>query len=252
MSKSTSKIHVLALCGSVLALSGCGNTPIDDGSGFLKTKSGEMISWPTGSTVVFQTDSSVPQELRKQIALGEDDLNKELTRVKVSVQLQSSQAPKIKKSIYSVIGDGKNGIYFLPEPWPWMHEKGKENSDAMTVIKNDGSTIVEADIFYRVSSFSAKYSMAGQYYNNPATPNKQIAGTSTNQFVLNADANISVVDKDSEWTKVGFIHECMHALGFTHINNEKDSIMNPVVSITLYSSPFSPGDIQRLRTLYSE
>lgn len=236
----------------LLALGGCGYGLVDDGSGFLKTKSGQMVAWPSGGAVRFETDPSVPNELREQIALGQENINNEIERVQVSVRLQSSQAPRITKNKDDVIGDGINGIYFLPEPWPWPATgKGRE-SHAMTVLRNKGTVIVEADIFYRASAFSAKYS-------GPAHTTKQESvsllkdsdpNITLDQIALNTQYVTPALGRDEKWTKVAFIHECMHALGFTHVTDDPDSIMYPTVSTSLYENPFSAGDLSRLQLLY--
>jgi len=238
----------LLLVVVLLALSGCGGELVDDGSGFLKTKSGAKVSWPTGTTVHFVTDSSVPDELREHINGGQNNINAEVSRVKISVQTQKSTAPRAEGSAENVIGDGVNGIYFLPEPWPWAKTEGKENSDAMTVLINRGDKITEADIFYRVSTYSKTYSLE--------TPPEEAAldaaaasdGEHVSTHVMNGSYQGSI-SADDRWTKVAFIHECMHALGFTHVN-ERDSIMFPSVSNLLYENPFSKKDLFRLKSLY--
>lgn len=243
-----SKLSIIALAATV-SLSSCGYQLVDDGSGFLKTSSGELVAWPTGETIIFETDSSVPNELREHIAKGEEDINSTINRVQISVRLQSSQAPRIKKSKNDVIGDGVNGIYFLPEPWPWAKEKGKENTDAMTVLINKGTKIVEADIFYRISSFSAKYAIPESSQTEfTINENPELA---LNQFALTTESTeTNQVTRDEKWTKVAFIHECLHALGFTHVLNETDSIMYPSISTSLYNNPFSTRDLLRLDRLY--
>lgn len=243
----------LILTVIMLALSGCGNQLVDDGSGFLKLSSGQLVAWPNGKEVEFETDDSVPTDLREQIQLGQEALNEQLGRVQVSVQLQQSNAPKIKKSKDDVIGDGKNGIYFLAEPWPWAKVKGKEESGAMTVVINRGAKIVEADIFYRSSIYSEKYSLAGQKTSNVSVETTPIVSATSDgirTFVIDEAADQFVADHDERWTKVAFIHECMHALGFTHRLPERDSIMYPSISTGLYDNPFSDKDILRLRKLY--
>ncbi|HVJ64050.1 MAG TPA: hypothetical protein VM901_02235 [Bdellovibrionota bacterium] len=239
----------LLLAVVLLALSGCGGELVDDGSGFLKTKSGDKVSWPTGTTVQFVTDTSVPDELRTHIHAGQDDLNAQLGRVKINVQTQKSTAPRAEGSADNVIGDGVNGIYFLPEPWPWATTKGKENSDAMTVLINRGNEITEADIFYRVSTYSKTYNLETPPEESALEAAAARDGEHVSTHVMNGSYQESV-SADDRWTKVAFIHECMHALGFTHVLDERDSIMYPTVSNLLYDHPFSTGDIFRLKSLY--
>ncbi len=240
--RSFSLILVIVL----LALSGCGGQLVDDGSGFLKTQSGELVSWPSGSKVQFVSDESVPTELREHIYLGQEDLNSELGRVSVHVEVEKSSAPKFRNDVEKVSGDRVNGIYFLPEPWPWANTKGKENSDAMTVLINRGSTIVEADIFYRASTYSKSYDGS----DNALIINTNSSDSAVNTFILNTSFAESALGSDEKWTKVAFIHECMHALGFTHLKNERDSIMHPSISNLMYENPFSTNDLLRIKKLY--
>jgi hypothetical protein len=239
------RIFSLLIAIVLLALSGCGQELLDDGSGFLKTKSGDYVSWPSGSKVYFKSDVSVPVKHREHIYLGQEDLNANLGRIQIQVQLEGSSAPKIRRSVDDVIGDGVNGIYYLPEPWPWAEVKGKEDSDAMTVLINRGATIVEADIFYRISTFS-KYSDEALGEDRP----RMVSGFATNEFIMNSEQQNPKIGFDERWTKVAFIHEAMHAIGFTHKSDERDSIMYNFVSSLLYENPFSLNDLDRIKRLY--
>jgi hypothetical protein len=129
------------------------------------------------------------------------------------------------KDLYSSLQDNVNGHY-LDNNWA---KTGKPDDVLATTIWNNGfdaSIIAKADIRFNTQNYLIGDSMT-----------------------LKAKDNKDVVDMQSL-----ALHELGHLLGLAHISEDVDSlsIMNPALFIGegLATRELSPGDIERIQTVY--
>lgn len=240
------------IVATLIILSGCGGkTSVrkDCPCGFYTTSSGKMLHWNDGEKITFSFQKDFPKDLRPSVSAAAHNYNRLFRNTRLTLDPELELAPVMKNlDPQSVSGDGVNGVYWVPEPWPW---KDKDpNSDAMTVVLFEKNRIVEADVFFRSRSFDG-----------PVTfPNESLYSSiigDGNSLLTEAGAGLSTepseITKGSSanvrWAYVIGVHEFGHALGRVHAHQE-DSIMHATVGLDSLQHPFSSFDLDSFSKAY--
>lgn len=244
---------------ALLVLAACGAQPErnvrkDCDCGFYTDASGKkMLLWPDGDKVVFHFNKDVPQDLRPALSAGAQSYNLILATTRIELDVHQEDAPAIvggKPS--SVSGDGVNGVYWVPEPWPW---KDKDPSAAaMTVVLFENGHIKEADVFFRASSYDGPvYAPNGAVKSTPMGSKVKETEFRNAAAGLRTEGASHITDgatANVKWSYMLAIHEFGHALGRIHSKNE-ESIMYPKVGIDDIAHPFSEYDLEILGKGYT-
>lgn len=243
---------------ALLVLTACGQPEgtvrKDCDCGFYTDASGKkMLHWADGDKIVFHFNKNVPNELRPAFSAGAQSYNLILATTRIELDVHQEDAPAIvdgKPS--SVSGDGVNGVYWVPEPWPW---KDKDpNADAMTVVLFENGRIKEADVFFRAQSYDGPvYAPNGAVKAVPAGSKVKETEFKNVAAGLRADSASHVTDGATANVKWGYmlaIHEFGHALGRIH-SKHTESIMYPSVGIDDIAHPFSEYDLEILGKGYT-
>ena len=132
-------------------------------------------------------------------------------------------------SLYSSLSDNSTIMYFLPTRWLEITQKSKAVL-ATTIWENSGknpNAISRADILFNTTFY-------------------RFGDATKDRF----DGNRPIVDLESI-----ALHELGHLLGLAHIeSNQEISVMNPsfVIGDNSIKRALSPGDVSRIRSIYSE
>ena len=251
------RIGTVLLGMSILILtSGCGrNLKVkkDCPCGFYTSDSGKILAWPDGDSVNFVFEKSFPKELRFAVASAAENYNHLLDKTHLALSPTDESAPAMKDiNPDSVSSDGINGVYWVPEPWPW---KDKDpNSDAMTVVVFKRGRIVEADLFFRERSFQGPIQIPNEasfssIMNSKPTSLLTDAGSITTSTVADPAEITQGASSNVKWIYTIGVHEFGHALGRVHTDRE-DSIMHPTVSLESIKRPFTDWDVETFNHVY--
>lgn len=221
---------------SCLLLANCGKSDFkvtdDCACGFytVNGSTDQMLSWPDGKAVAFEFDKNFPQELRPAVVSATATYNNVLAKSQVQINFQESKAPTYEGDPDKLARDGVNGIYYVPEPWPW---NDGADTEGMTVVQFSGDAIVEADIYLRANGLNqAGVAPSITYQNLPI------------DMVNSASSNPNL-----KWARVLALHELGHALGLVH-KSSGISIMRPIVWLDLADIGLADDDIQTLSQRY--
>lgn len=201
----------------LLAITACSeesqNLRTDCGTGFYGNEDCAIIHWPSGSPLVFFFADDFPIDQRDTVEQGIESYSSIMENDQVVYRDQLISTYSGNPGAHR--GDGKNGIYWIDEDWPW--EDTNPGSIAITRITVDNDRIIEADIFFKASSFASYQPQE-------------------NNLVY-------------RWLYLASVHEVGHALGRTH-SNDRNSIMAPSLNTRLFTSPLD-NDIPIFVKVYS-
>lgn len=240
----TKQLHYLALT-LLLLTQACGRIAISDtcACGFYTIAGTETeLHLRDGEQIHFQFQKSFPAVYKLAIEESLRTYNTELNSTQIILDqtrdsggtlTAATNAPDYGLEPTSVNGDGLNGIYWVSGKWPW--EESDPKSAAMTVLQFSSEGIIEADVYFKASS----------YGRSPTSLETAVA-----LFSPSKGYQIAEADTNSQWVYVLGVHEFGHVLGRTH-NSIKGSVMNAAVGLDLVSNPLGDIDLKALATVYT-
>ena len=239
-------VEGLNLFALSLLLSACGRAvrvTNESTTGFYVNESGgKRMQWGDGQAIPFHFSPDFPPSLRPAVAAAAGTYDSLLSSTRLTLSPSEEGAPAMKgTSVDSVSQDGVNGVYYVRGTWPWPDTDGK-HADAMTQLVFSPNGIIEADVFFRASSFSVADAGLVTYVSSHSSAS-EASLDDLRKSIQSYDVNV-------QWIYLIAVHEFGHALGRNHSSHE-ESIMFPTVSLKAISDPFSAYDREVFATAYS-